>query len=218
MPNWSYTNVTITGPDAEIERFKQACLFTEPPKGGPPEDHTGIDFERIIPMPKIEWPKCWSPVDDALVFLGRPDLHVCSPHRRSEQAVEEAVKQYPDSIAQAHLAIAAHTKTGFASPLDWACKNWGTKWTPRVSEYFIKQDRHKLYLVTAWSPPIPVLEKIVALFPALTLGIYSSDDVGNYFVKGTISTSGTDLQDDHEVMQSFNDAMEGPHDDRSGDG
>jgi hypothetical protein len=51
-----------------------------------------------------------------------------------------------------------------------------------------------------------VLEKIVALFPALTLGVYSRDEMGNYFVDGTISAAGTDLHDDEEAMQE-RDAM-----------
>ena len=69
MPNWSYTTVTLIGTDAEIERFKEACTFTEAT-----EDRDGIDFERIIPMPKVDWPECSSSTDDALVVLGRPEL------------------------------------------------------------------------------------------------------------------------------------------------
>jgi hypothetical protein len=64
--------------------------------------------------------------------------------------------------------------------------------------------------VTAWSPPVPVLEKIVALFPALTLNVYSSDEMGNYFVKGTIRASGTDLSDDKEAMAKWEAMMNEP--------
>jgi len=83
MPNWSYTTCTITGPDAEIERFKQACFFAEPT-----EDRNGIDFERIIPMPKVDWPECSSLVDEALVVLGRPELQWMG-----EKTVDDLIKR-----------------------------------------------------------------------------------------------------------------------------
>lgn len=42
MPNWCDTNIIVTGPAAEIERFKQTCFVTGPTK----RDHDGIDFTR----------------------------------------------------------------------------------------------------------------------------------------------------------------------------
>jgi len=48
-----------------------------------------------------------------------------------------------------------------------------------------------------------VFEKIVALFPALTLDVCSADEMGNYFIKGAISASGTDLIDDEEAMEKY---------------
>jgi hypothetical protein len=226
MPNWSYTDVTITGPDAEIERFKQAYM---------PDDN-GIDFDRIIPMPKIYWPECSTGVDEALAVLGRTELQKLQRHgttvadliklawewppsshlgwvqklqiRDAETFRAEYNKRYPHYIAEAQAAISAHAETGYANSLDWATANWGTKWHPRESEYCIdEQGRHKLYLATAWSPPLPVLEKIVATFPALSLDIYTRCEMGNYFVQGTISASGTDLRDDEAAMAEWEKMM-----------
>jgi hypothetical protein len=42
MPNWTYTSFKLTGPDADIERFKQAYLYAEPIDGD-----NGIDFSRV---------------------------------------------------------------------------------------------------------------------------------------------------------------------------
>jgi hypothetical protein len=150
MPNWSYTDVTITGPDADIERFKQACFFLEPK-----EDASGIDFERIIPSPKNS---------------------------------DSSPKDFDLPSA--------------AALNDWGRENWGTKWLPRVSTYHVDEQGHlQLCLITAWSPPDKVLEKIVAMFPELTLDVRSTDEMGNYFIKGTISKNGTALHDDEEAMQ-----------------
>ena len=198
MPNWSYTTVTLSGPDAEIERFKQACTFTEPTEG-----RDGIDFERIIPMPKVDWPECSSSTDDALVVLGRPELRCFGGG--STKTTKTVDDLSPHNIAQARLTISAHEQTGFANSLYWACANWGTKWRPSISTFdgVDERGRQRFDLETAWSPPVPVFEKIVALFPALTLDVYSSDEMGNYFIKGTISASGTELSDDKEAMAKW---------------
>ena len=66
-----------------------------------------------------------------------------------------------------------------------------------------ERGHQRFYLVTAWSPPISVLETIVALFPALTLDVCSNDDQGNYFIKGTISARGTELSNDKEAMAKW---------------
>jgi hypothetical protein len=124
----------------------------------------------------------------------------------------EYIKRYPDEIAQARLAISAHEQTGFANSLYWACANWGTKWRPSISTFdgVDERGRQRFYLETAWSPPVPVFEKIVALFPALVLDVYSSDEMGNYFIKGTISASGTELSDDKEAMAKWEAMMNDP--------
>jgi hypothetical protein len=46
MANRCRTHCTITGPDAEIERFKRTCLVTEPPPRPGYDYGNGIDFER----------------------------------------------------------------------------------------------------------------------------------------------------------------------------
>lgn len=54
MPNWCYTTCVIHGPEAEIERFKQACLMRTPtPSKWSEHIDNGIDFQRIIPMPAV---------------------------------------------------------------------------------------------------------------------------------------------------------------------
>jgi hypothetical protein len=91
---------------------------------------------------------------------------------------------------------------------NWRLVNWGTKCEPLVSRYYVEDGYHKLFLETVWAPPIPVLEKIIAMFPALSLiDLRTYDDQLNFFWKGTISASGTDLQEDEEAIQEFEDAI-----------
>jgi hypothetical protein len=63
------------------------------------------------------------------------------------------------------------------------------------SEYRINErGQHELWIITAWSPSVPVLEKIVTMFPALALDVHSHCEMGNYFIKGTIGAGDTDLK------------------------
>jgi hypothetical protein len=151
MANWCYTDCTVSGPDAEIERFKEACFATEPLTEDEHRDRDGVDFKRVIPTP-----------DDV---------------RMSEGVT------------------------------DWCWKNWGTKFARR-SKYYVEEGRHRLFLVTAWDPPIPVLKKIVDMFPSISfVDIEISEEQGSFFKKGTITAAGVDLRDDEEAMKEFNDIM-----------
>jgi hypothetical protein len=46
MANRCRTTCTITGPDSEIDRLKQACFVTVPPPRPGYDYGNGIDFER----------------------------------------------------------------------------------------------------------------------------------------------------------------------------
>jgi hypothetical protein len=137
----------VSGPEEEIERFEQTCLFLDPK-----DDKNGIDFQRVIPMPD----------------------------------------ELPPS------------KSSFPNWYLWSCANWGTKWPPLVSRYWVEDGCHKIYLETAWSPPLPVFLKIVEMFPMLSFVDFdSTDEEGLYFIKGTISAAGVDLHEDEEAKNSW---------------
>jgi hypothetical protein len=173
MPNWSYTNCTLTGPEADIEAFKKACLFEVPEPGDHGPDNNGIDFQRIIPMP-----------DEV---------------RDSAKGVEQPALWWTGEVEK---------------PLwyTWSCDNWGTKWPPRQSDYWVEDGQHMLYTITAWAPPIPVFEKIVAMFPTIAIALTSFDECGNYFYKGTISAGRTDIVKDEDAERRWEEIMSGaPH-------
>ncbi len=182
MPNWCYTDCKVIGPEADIARFKQACLYLEPQPQpyGRPGVNNGLDFERVIP---------------------RPD-HVLRSLEANEAKCEAIDKAMNGAVA---VIVPEEDKTW----LDWHCENWGTKWAARDSEYYVDEHgEHILYTSTAWSPPIPVYERIVAMFPTLSfVDFHIRDEMGNFFYKGTISTAGTDIVKDEEAMREWEEAM-----------
>ena len=67
---------------------------------------------------------------------------------------------------------------------NWCIDNWGTKWD--ACDCFMATEQHEEHneiefsFNTAWSPPIPWLEKVGAIFPNLFLWL-SYDEPGNCF-------------------------------------
>jgi len=71
-------------------------------------------------------------------------------------------------------------KDGFNSGgHEWCVQNWGTKWPAYHFEEVAKSVSHHdggttlvdFHFDTAWSPPLPVIEKAAALFPMLTFDL-----------------------------------------------
>jgi hypothetical protein len=70
-----------------------------------------------------------------------------------------------------------------------------------ASDYYVNErDEHVVSTSTAWSPLIPIYERIVAMFPTLSfIDFHISDEMGNFFYKGAISAAGTDIVRDEEA-------------------
>ncbi len=66
---------------------------------------------------------------------------------------------------------ANEAKYGYRDYYDWNIANWGTKWSPDLSESEVEIDGNVLHLSydTAWSPPTGLLRKISGLFPTLVI-------------------------------------------------
>lgn len=70
----------------------------------------------------------------------------------------------PDDIERGNLTMDQRKATNGRNWYDWSIENWGTKW----DAYELRVQRlsdTSLYVMmeTAWSPPIPIFEKLVEL-------------------------------------------------------
>ena len=53
---------------------------------------------------------------------------------------------------------------------NWNIENWDTKWdASSVSVYFDEEDYMEFSFLTAWSPPINVINKLKEMFPNLNI-------------------------------------------------
>lgn len=54
---------------------------------------------------------------------------------------------------------------------DWCCNNWGTKWgfyNTDMEPYKEGDDNVTYHTMTAWSAPVPVIQKMIEMFPDLS--------------------------------------------------
>jgi hypothetical protein len=55
--------------------------------------------------------------------------------------------------------------------VEWCCKNWGTKWNIEVEEPRTEKGELIYGFDTAWSPPEPVIKKLIELHPELEFNL-----------------------------------------------
>ena len=90
----------------------------------------------------------------------------------------EKVIPMPDNLYRDHVSSEDKerlAKEGIPNWYDWCCENWDTKW----NAYDVKRDvgtykhvggKYVTYdFLTAWSPPIPVVEKLRKDWPQLDI-------------------------------------------------
>ena len=153
MPNWTENELTITGPD--VRKVLNSIRSLNPLDEG----NQVFDFDRIIPYPAI-----YRDLDlRNIEYQGK--LHAIDPDASDGQANLEALaKEYGVEPGTPWL------RDGYNSGgYEWTCNHWGSKWNaarPVLTSHgedgllwaFIEFD-------TAWSPPIPVIEKLASMFP-----------------------------------------------------
>lgn len=150
MPNWTSNRIYIEGEEADIRAFLDAVKW---------EDEL-FDFNRIIPMPEIL-------KHTASGFMTIDGVEVRSWYiadRATAGSAEKARLFTPEE--QAILAEIGHSNW-----YDWACDKWGTKWGACrvvIDDTSIQYGCIEITFETAWCAPVPVLQKIVEMFPKLS--------------------------------------------------
>ena len=81
-----------------------------------------------------------------------------------------------------------------ATALDWASEHWGTKWNATHSGSMRDEDGHyDCGFDTAWSPPVPIWEKLGEMFPALNFSLSGYEPLMDFAFRGTIENGKLEL-------------------------
>ncbi len=151
MPNWTENELTITGPD--VQKVLNAICSLNPLD----EDMQVLDFDRIIPYPaqfkeldllNIEYQGKYHAIE-----MDDPQSQAKHESLASEYGVEPGTPCLQDG----------YNSGGY----EWCCDHWGTKWNATRPVLTLHQEPMKAFIEfdTAWSPPLPVIEKLAEMFP-----------------------------------------------------
>jgi len=139
MPNWCSNTLRVTGPGADVLRFKLQAVGLSPWDGAGEENI--LNFHSLVPAP----PK---------------------------------------------VLAAGYDQTGY----HWERANWGCKWGACQAQLVDEWEGMLIYSFdTAWSPPVPFLEKLAPKWPTLTF-LLDYEETGMGF-KGIARVAGNSVED-----------------------
>ena len=193
MPNHTTNIMTVTGPFVDITRFvhkvshknpnlinyykekleKDICSNKEALKLNPNNKYTQMTLSNNEKELKNILEATWINHLDFNGTVPMPiSLNITSPAKEEEKDVaNDNIKKY-----------------GHADWYGWCSSNdgWGTKWGAYdVQEPEILKDKVIYRYSTAWSPPLPWIQKTSKMFPSLTFEIAASDEGGDYYIENT---------------------------------
>jgi hypothetical protein len=159
MPNWTANTIRALGTPQDLRAFLEAVKWED----------TVFDFNRIIPMPEFlkHTGKGYRVIDGErveswYVIDANPEAEKVRRFTADEEASLEAI--------------------GHFNWYDWSIDHWGTKWNahdPKTAESGIAFGYVEIHFETAWAEPLPVLQKMCAMFPQISFVCtweYEDDD------------------------------------------
>ena len=207
MPNHVQNVLLATGPKVVERMQKYWVKLPDPDKPG-----TGygpvFDFNQLIPMPEVAsqvqdsshappiitlmaggsgMMQAWEDLRgwDRNAILG-PWIGIA--FENIETKLEKVERAFPGSVANARLMARCIGETGFKSWYEWSIHHWGTKWNAYdcVMKTIIRGEEKSVELryETAWSVPLPVLEKLAEVEPSLSFEYYAFDEGWNFMATG----------------------------------
>jgi len=133
-----------------------------------PDDAQTMDFNKISPMPEELRSVCTGgmTIDGVMVSEWLEEKQE-DGSTKSIAINEDTLKEWGE-------------KFGATNWYEWSNKNWGTKWDAYDVEV-LREDECSLDIqfTTAWSPPVPLYEKLSEMFPDAEISGFWSDE-GSY--------------------------------------
>jgi hypothetical protein len=169
MPNWVFNTLTIQGPKEQVDFIK---------------DKLNAPYKKTF--------ENWNTETMSMEFkeyeFSNPIFAFHNIYNHIEDGVSDEVYQnqpdYTLPIEEAMMFKGNHW-------YDWNVRNWGTKWDVAVSHndkysdtilHEHKSEGEDQWLVygfnTAWSPPVPAMEKLSALVPNCVVTLDFEEETG----------------------------------------
>ncbi|MCD7896477.1 MAG: hypothetical protein LUG50_07340 [Planctomycetaceae bacterium] len=176
MPNHVRNILQFSGAEDDITRLFDHIRS---------EDST-FDFNTLIPMPKtldIESGSRTTLGMEAAEYratgaISRGFSCLRNEHQRTwpsltlDQCIDRLVELGFCDLNLGEVALDNIRDHGAATWYEWCCNNWGTKW----NAYSIETGDDTITFETAWNAPVPVIDKLAALFPSVQITHHWADE------------------------------------------
>lgn len=167
MPNNTTIVLQIKGSKKNCNALKNAVLGED--KG---EDTSFLDFNKIVPIPpELEGTR--SPMN-----IITQEEYDEQERKLASGAIDKNSIFFSRSLTQ-ELSDKYREDFGADNWYEWCLINWGTKW----GAYDFNGDwvgSNVMTFYTAWSPPIPIIEKLSAMFPTVKITMWFADEGGSW--------------------------------------
>jgi len=187
MPNHVKNRLVVQGPIDDVSKLKSLIINQEE---GHIEDF--FDFNRVIERPQIlsrvVSPANFGPNGRLMLQQREHDFSTLIEATPQEQAeIDKNVQKWW---------------------YDWSIENWGTKWNSYNFQPLDDQARYEFSFDTAWSPPAPVIDKLVSTFPHVTFDVSWFDEGWCHAGQGTLSSALPDVKMDDLFIEPDNTIFE----------
>lgn len=185
MPNWVENKLSYNGNEAEIKEMLEKIRYDNATIGT-------IDFNKIIPMPKSLDIECGSRTDKGIEMVKNYLENLPAELKGKEGTYEEVLEDLHNHSADISddeekkiwdigvTAVDNLYKYNAPTWYEWCNDNWNTKWNAcGYDENTDYSDSDFIWFQTAWSAPIPVIQKLSEMYPNIELSLqFADEDLG----------------------------------------
>lgn len=173
MPNYVKNELKCK---CSAKRFKELCEAVA-------TEETEFSFQRIIPRPEALDIEAGSRGDYGYGYYCDYIQAIADITDEQKKATIKARFKAECDANDAdwelgHLYYENLRNYGAKTWYDWSYANWGTKWD--ACDAYVDEREQTFNFDTAWSAPIPVIQKLVTMFPDIGFTLtYADEDIGN---------------------------------------
>lgn len=185
MPNWVENRLSYNGNETEIKEMLEKIRYDNATIGI-------IDFNKIIPMPKSLDIECGSRTDKGIEMVKNYLENLPAELKGKEGTYEEVLEDLHNHSAYISddeekkiwdigvTAVDNLYKYNAPTWYEWCNDNWNTKWNAcGYDENTDYSDSDFIWFQTAWSAPVPVIQKLSEMYPNIELTLeFADEDLG----------------------------------------
>lgn len=185
MPNWVENRLSYNGNETEIKEMLEKIRYDNATIGT-------IDFNKIIPMPKSLDIECGSRTDKGIEMVKNYLENLPAELKGKEGTYEEILEDLHNHSADISddeekkiwdvgvTAVDNLYKYNAPTWYEWCNDNWNTKWNAcGYDENTDYSDSDFIWFQTAWSAPVPVIQKLSEMYTNIELSLqFADEDLG----------------------------------------